>query len=34
MAGRVVGEVMKAHTGKVDAGEVKKVAEEELGKVG
>ena len=32
MAGRVVGEVMKAHKGKVDAGDVKKVAEEELGK--
>jgi uncharacterized protein len=30
MAGRVVGEVMKAHKGKADAGEVKKIAEEEL----
>ena len=30
MAGRVVGEVMKQHKGKVEAGEVKKVAEEEL----
>ena len=30
MAGRVVGEVMKLHKGKVEAGEVKKVAEEEL----
>jgi uncharacterized protein YqeY len=32
MAGRVVGEVMKAHKGKVEAGEVKKIAEEELSK--
>jgi uncharacterized protein YqeY len=32
MAGRVVGEVMKQHKGKVEAGEVKKIAEEELGK--
>ncbi len=30
MAGRIVGEVMKAHKGKVDAGEVKKIAEEQL----
>ena len=30
MAGRVVGEVMKQHKGKVEAGEVKKIAEEEL----
>lgn len=30
MAGRVVGEVMKQHKGKVEAAEVKKVAEEEL----
>jgi hypothetical protein len=30
MAGRVVGEVMKAHKGKVDAAEVKKVVEAEL----
>ena len=30
MAGRIVGEVMKAHKGKVEAGEVKKIAEEEL----
>jgi uncharacterized protein YqeY len=30
--GRVVGEVMKAHKGKVEAGEVKKIAEEELTK--
>jgi uncharacterized protein YqeY len=30
--GRVVGEVMKAHKGKAEAGEVKKVAEEELTK--
>src|SRR5262245_33359721 len=29
-AGRVVGEVMKQHKGRVDAAEVKKVAEEEL----
>jgi uncharacterized protein YqeY len=32
MAGRVVGEVMKQHKGKVEAGEVKKLVEEELGK--
>jgi uncharacterized protein YqeY len=32
MAGRVVGEVMKQHKGKVEAGAVKKVAEEELAK--
>jgi uncharacterized protein YqeY len=32
MAGRVVGEVMKQHKGKVEAGEVKKIAEEELAK--
>jgi uncharacterized protein YqeY len=32
MAGKVVGEVMKAHKGKVEAGEVKKIAEEELAK--
>jgi uncharacterized protein len=32
MAGRIVGEVMKAHKGKVEAGEVKKIAEEELSK--
>lgn len=31
MAGRIVGEVMKAHKGRVEAAEVKKVAEEELG---
>jgi uncharacterized protein YqeY len=30
MAGRVVGEVMKQHKGKVEAGEVKKIADEEL----
>lgn len=30
MAGRVVGEVMKAHKGKVEAGDVKKIADEEL----
>jgi uncharacterized protein len=30
MAGRVVGEVMKAHKGKVEAAEVKKVVEAEL----
>jgi uncharacterized protein len=30
MAGRVVGEVMKANKGKVEPGEVKKVADEEL----
>jgi uncharacterized protein len=30
MTGRVVGEVMKAHKGKVDAAEVKKLVEEEL----
>ena len=29
-AGRVVGEVMKAHKGKVEAGEVKKLVEAEL----
>jgi uncharacterized protein YqeY len=33
-AGRVVGEVMKAHKGKVEAGDVKKIAEEELAKLG
>src|SRR5262249_44122909 len=32
MAGGVVGEVMKAHKGKAEAGEVKKIAEEELAK--
>jgi uncharacterized protein len=32
MAGRIVGEVMKAHKGKVEAGEVKRIAEEELSK--
>jgi uncharacterized protein YqeY len=32
MAGKVVGEVMKTHKGKVDAGEVKKIAESELTK--
>jgi len=32
MAGRVVGEVMKQHKGKVEAAEVKKIAEEELAK--
>jgi uncharacterized protein YqeY len=31
-AGRVVGEVMKHHKGQVDAGSVKKIAEEELSK--
>jgi uncharacterized protein YqeY len=30
MAGRVVGEVMKHHKGKVDAGQVKQVAEQAL----
>jgi uncharacterized protein len=30
MAGRIVGEVMKQHKGKVEAGEVKKIAEQEL----
>ena len=34
MSGRVVGEVMKAHKGKVEAGEVKKIADEELAKLG
>ena len=34
MVGRVVGEVMKTNKGKVDAGEVKKIAEEELAKLG
>jgi uncharacterized protein YqeY len=34
MAGRVVGEVMKAHKGKVEASDVKKIAEEELAKLG
>jgi hypothetical protein len=32
MAGKIVGEVMKQHKGRVEAGEVKKVAEEELSK--
>jgi uncharacterized protein len=32
--GRVVGEVMKANKGKVDAGAVKKIADEELAKLG
>ena len=32
MAGRIVGEVMKQHKGRVEAGEVKKIAEEELAK--
>ncbi len=31
MAGRVVGSVMKANRGRVDAGMVKRIAEEELG---
>jgi uncharacterized protein len=31
-AGRVVGEVMKTHKGLADAGEVKKIVEEELSK--
>jgi uncharacterized protein YqeY len=30
LAGRIVGEVMKQHKGKVEAAEVKKIAEEEL----
>jgi len=30
MAGRIVGEVMKSHKGRVEAAEVKKIAEEEL----
>ena len=34
MAGRIVGEVMKQHKGKVEAAEVKKIAEEELTKKG
>jgi uncharacterized protein YqeY len=34
MAGRVVGEVMKAHKGKAEAADVKKIAEEELAKLG
>ncbi len=34
MAGRIVGEVMKAHKGKVEAGEVKKIAEQELSGTG
>ena len=34
MAGRVVGAVMKQHKGQVDAGLVKQLAEEELGKAG
>lgn len=33
MAGRIVGEVMKAHKGKVEAGDVKRIAEEELAKL-
>lgn len=32
MAGRVVGEVMKQHKGRVEAGAAKRVAEEELAK--
>ena len=32
--GRVVGEVMKAHKGRVEAGVVKKIADEELAKLG
>jgi len=32
MAGRVVGEVMKLHKGKVEPGQVKKVVDEELAK--
>jgi uncharacterized protein YqeY len=32
MAGRIVGEVMKQHKGKVEAAAVKRVAEEELAK--
>jgi uncharacterized protein YqeY len=32
MAGRIVGEVMKQHKGLVEAGDVKRVAEEELAK--
>ena len=31
-AGKIVGEVMKQHKGRVDAGEAKKIAEEELAK--
>lgn len=31
MIGRVIGQVMKAHKGKVDAGAVKRIAEQELG---
>lgn len=30
MAGRIVGEVMKQHKGRAEAGEIKKIAEEEL----
>lgn len=30
MIGRIIGEVMKAHKGKVDAGDVKRIAGEEL----
>ncbi len=32
MAGRIVGEVMKLHKGRAEAGEVKSIAEEELAK--
>lgn len=32
MAGRVVGEVMKAHKGRAEAADVKRIAEEELAK--
>ena len=31
MAGRVVGQVMKAHKGRVEAADVKRIAEQELG---
>lgn len=34
MSGRVVGEVMKSHKGRVDAADVKRIAEEELAKAG
>jgi uncharacterized protein YqeY len=33
MAGRIVGEVMKAHKGKAEAGQIKKIADEELAKL-
>ena len=34
MIGRITGEVMKAHKGRVEAGDIKRVAEAELAKLG